>query len=417
MPRSFVIRGASVLDENGAFTDPQDIAVDDGVVSAVGASLPTRDAAVYDLDGLWVMPGVFDCHMHVAFSTVDQMEVLRTPPTQLLFESARNARVTLEAGVTFVRDAGGADAGIRNALDRGYVPGPRVQISVSMLSQTGGHGDGFLQGLGASGSLAPRFPGKPEAVVDGVDGMRLRVRELLRAGADWIKLCSTGGILSPHDLADEPQFVPEELEVAVLEARRRKVPVMAHAFGGVGLSDAVTAGVRSIEHGLYLTEEQAAQMARSGCYLVPTLSQCHDVVAWADQGLLPPYSTAKAYEDLKPVIGDAVKVAHAAGVKIAMGTDFVSRQQHGRNLEELYYMHAAGLTAEETLRSATSVSAQLCGVGERFGRFAPGFVFDAVVLKRDPSDMKIFRDRDSVAAVFKGSSIARGEDVLRARLL
>src|SRR4051812_35674323 len=269
MTSSFVIRGASVLDESGAFTDPQDIAVENGVVSAVGSKLASRDALVYDLDGLWVMPGVFDCHTHVALSTVDQMEVLRTPPTQLLLEAARNSRMTLEAGVTFVRDAGGADAGIREAFDRGYVPGPRLQISVTMLSQTGGHGDGFLQGLGAPGSLAPRFPGKPEAVVDGIDEMRLRVRELLRAGVDWIKLCATGGILSPHDLADEPQFVPAELAVAVLEARRRGIPVMAHAFGGEGLSDAVAAGIRSVEHGLYLTEEQAAAMASSGCYLVP----------------------------------------------------------------------------------------------------------------------------------------------------
>jgi imidazolonepropionase-like amidohydrolase len=383
-----------------------------GVVSAVAANLPPDGRRVINLSGLWVMPGVFDCHTHIAFSTVDAIEVLRTPLTQLVFEAARNARLTLEAGVTFVRDASGADAGIRTALERGFVPGPRLQVSVSALSQTGGHGDGFLQGVGMPSSLAPSWPGKPSGVVDGVDAMRVRVRELLRAGVDWIKLCSTGGILSPHDLADQPQFVPEELEVAVFEGRRRGVPVMAHAFGGEGLSDAVAAGVRSIEHGLYLTEEQAAEMARADCYLVPTLAQCHDVVSWADQGLLPPYSTAKAYEDLKPVIGEAVKVARAAGVKIALGTDFVHRTQHGRNLEELVYMHEAGLTAEETLLSATSVSAELCGVADRYGRIAPGYVFDALVLQRDPSDLSIFRDRESVAAVFKSGAVAKGNGFL-----
>ena len=271
MERSFVVKHASVLDAAGGFTDAQDIVVEDGVVSAMGPNLASSGKPVLDLDGLWLMPGLFDCHMHVAFSTVDQIEVLRTPVTQLVLEAARNARVTLEAGVTFVRDASGADAGIRAALDRGYVPGPRLQVSLSALSQTGGHGDGFLQGVGVSSSLAPGWPGKPAGVVDGVDGMRLRVRELLRAGVDWIKLCSTGGILSPHDLADQPQFVPEELQVAVLEGRRRGVPVMAHAFGGEGLSDAVAAGVRSIEHGLFLTEEQAAEMA-ADVLVVPTLA-------------------------------------------------------------------------------------------------------------------------------------------------
>jgi imidazolonepropionase-like amidohydrolase len=413
---SLLIKNASVLGPDGAFTDPLDIAVDDGIISTVGENLAAEGRLTYDLTGLWIMPGVFDCHDHISWSTVDEAERLRTPITRWCLEAARNFRATLDAGVTFVRDAGGADAGMRDAIDRGYVAGPRLQVSINMLSQTGGHGDLYQQGLGIQSALAPGWLGKPPDVVDGVDGMRRTVRQLLRDGADWIKLCATGGTVSPYDSPEQPQFTREEIDVAVFEAARRGVPVFAHAYGGEGLTNAVAAGASSIEHGTYLTEEQAIEMAAAGCFLVPTLAIGHDVVRWAEEGrILPEYAAQKAVERIKPVLGDVVKIARDAGVKMVTGTDYIHREEHGHNLEELWYLHDAGLTAEETLLAATRNGADLCGVGDRLGSIKAGYTFDAIVLSRDPSDMKIFREPESVVAVFANGLCARGHELLDTR--
>ena len=416
MDSSLLIKNVSVLGPDGNFRDPLDVAVDDGVVTRIGADIADEDRPTYDLSGLWLMPGVFDCHDHISWSTVDESERIRTPITRWCLEASQNFRTTLDGGVTFVRDAGGADAGMRDAIARGYVNGPRLQVSINMLSQTGGHGDLYLQGLGVQSALTHGWAGKPPDIVDGVDGMRKAVRELLRDGADWIKLCATGGTVSPFDSPEQPQFTREEIDVAVFEARRRGVPVFAHAYGGEGLTTAVDAGVRSIEHGTYLTEKQAAQMASVGCFLVPTLAIGHDVVRWAEEErVLPAYAAQKAVERIKPVLGDCVAVARAAGVKMVVGTDYIHREEHGNNLEEISYLHEAGLSAEEALLAATRNGAELCGVADRYGKIEPGYGFDAVVLGSDPSDLAIFRERGSVVGVFKDGRCAKGHELLSER--
>jgi imidazolonepropionase-like amidohydrolase len=400
---TFVLRNANVLDESGGFEGPLDVSVRDGVVAEVGAGLQVDSARSLDAAELWLMPGVFDCHLHVALSSMDMLSCLRTPVSRWALQAGANARVTLEAGVTFIRDAGGADAGIRGAIEAGVVPGPRTQISVMMLSQTGGHADGWLAGPGlevSSGFLFPDYPGRPPYLVDGVDGMRRTVREILRAGADWIKLCVTGGVMSATDLPDGPELTLEEIETAVFEARRKGKPVLAHANGGEGVDNAIAAGVRSIEHGLFLTEAQAAKMAERGCFLVPTLAIARDLMRLADSGALPAYATQKLAE-LRPRIGSAVQIAREAGVAIALGSDFIDVSQHGRNLEEIYLLHEAGLTVEEALLAATRNGAELCGVGDRLGRIAPGYVFDAILLDEDPGDLGVFDRGGGIGGVFK----------------
>ena len=297
MPASFILRNANVLDESGGFGERLDVAVENGIISEVGGDVTLPDAPSIDFADRWLMPGVFDCHLHIASSSLDAMELMRTPITQWALETARNMRKTLECGVTFVRDAGGADAGMRDSIARGYVPGPRLQVAVVAMSQTGGHIDGFLPGPGFEMSadyVIPDFPGRPPCVVDGIDDMRKVVRETLRAGADWIKLCTTGGILSAHDDGDIPEFTIEEIEVAVFEAERRGKGVMVHAFGGEGIDNAIEAGVRTIEHGIFLTDEQAKRMAAAGVSLVPTLAVIRDVMRWAKAGLVPDYAVEKA---------------------------------------------------------------------------------------------------------------------------
>ena len=398
---AYVLRDANVLDEGGGFAGPLDMHVDRGTVVAVGRGLDVDGVPSIDFSGLWLLPGIFDCHDHVAFSTVDMAEVLATPLTAWALEAARNACTTLEAGVTFVRDLAGADRGLRDAIAGGLAKGPTLQISVVLICQTGGHGDAYLRGPGVEASLVPEYPGRPPYLVDGPETMRHAVRASLRAGADWIKLATTGGLVSEHDEPLVPELTSEEIEVAVFEAERKGKHVAAHAYGGPGLTNAVRAGARSIEHGGFLTEEQAQLMAASGCYLVPTLSAMRDCLRWAEAGALTPRQCEKILA-LGLDVGACVRVAKEYGVPLASGTDYISREQHGKNLEEVALMRAAGLTAEEALLAATRGGAELCGVADRYGRLAPGYAFDAIVVDDDPGDdLSALAAPGAVTGVFK----------------
>ena len=415
---AFLLHDVRVLEQDGGFSDAADVLVERGVVSAVGPALAAPpDAPVYDFADLWLMPGVFDCHAHVATSTMNESELLRAPVTYGVFEAARNLRSTLDSGVTHLRDAGGADAGARLAVAEGLAPGPRLQICVKLLSQTGGHGDMYSERLGVEPDPVFR---DLLTTADGVEGVRLAVRRLLRAGADWIKLATTGGVMTPHDGPHDPGFTRDEIEVAVAEAARRGKPVMTHAHAGEGIDLAVAAGVRSVEHGTLLNERQAAAMAAAGCWLVPTLSIIRDLIDSTlpendEKPLAPTYALAKVLE-LRDSFGESVRIARAAGVRIALGTDWLERRQHGRNLEEIALLHEAGMPLEETLLAATSGGAELCGVDDLYGRIAPGYVFDAVVLGEDPSDVSVFRHPSAMREVFKaGAGCKTGSTLLAER--
>ena len=396
----YVLREAMVLDRSGGFSGPVDVHVEAGRIVRIDRDLTVRGAASIDFSGLWLLPGIFDCHDHVTMSTVDLAEILRTPVTQWAIEAAQNARRTLGAGITFVRDLAGADMGFRDAIGKGFVPGPRLQVSVTLICQTGGHGDAYLGGAGLEGSLNPEYPGRPPFRVDGPETMRHVVRANLRAGADWIKLAVTGGLVSDHDQPLVAELTREEIAVAVFEAERKGKHVAVHAYGGEGLTNAVEAGVRSVEHGGFLTEEQAAKMAKAGCFLVPTLSAMRDTLRWAEEGSLTPTQCEKILA-FGLDTGACVRMAKEHGVKLASGTDYIKREQHGGNLEEVLLMHRAGLSVEEALLVATAGGAELCGVDDELGRLEEGYVFDAVVLDADPGDLSAFAEPGAVTGVFQ----------------
>jgi imidazolonepropionase-like amidohydrolase len=262
----------------------------------------------------------------------------------------------------------------------------------------------------------PEYAGKPPYLVDGPESMRHAVRAALRSGADFIKLATTGGLFSDHDEPLVPEFTLEEIQVAVFEAGRKGRHVASHAYGGEGLDNAVAAGVRSIEHGGFLTEEQAVRMAEAGCFLVPTLSAMRDVLEWAESGRLTPPQRRKIL-GFGLELGAAVALAKQHGVKLAVGTDYIMREQHGGNLEEVALMHQAGLTVEEALLAATANGAELCGVDGELGRIAPGYVFDAILLDQDPGDLSAFGRPGTVTGVFKaGAPVVAHERVLDAGL-
>jgi imidazolonepropionase-like amidohydrolase len=410
-PRSLVLRGVRALDESGSFSDATDVAVVGGVIEAVGPGARTPvDAVQVDGAGLWLMPGVFDCHTHLGMSTGDTLANLQTPITLRTLRTAANLQATLAAGVTHARDAGGVDAGVRMGVEEGLIAGPTLDVSVVMLGQTGGHSDGFLCGPGIDISVedfSPLTPSRPPFLVDGADEMRKVVRQLLRAGADWIKLCTSGGVFEGAEAANAVELSIEEVGVAVVEAARRGRGVMCHAVGAPGIDVALAAGVRSIEHGIHLTEEQAQRMGAAGTFLVPTLVIYHQIVDLVRAAPTAfPAALLSAVEDIEPMLGRCVRFAHEHGVPIALGTDLYTTATHGGNLAEITHLHRAGLPVEAALLAATANGAELCGVAGREGRIAPGFAFDALLLDADPGDLECFVDRDTVTGVFqRGATI------------
>jgi imidazolonepropionase-like amidohydrolase len=391
-----LFRGATVLDGTGADPAPADIAVADGRIVDIGTGLDGDD--VVDLEGKAVLPGLFDCHTHVIVSSIDTMRLIQTPFSYRFFQAARNLEATLRIGITTVRDAGGADLGIKQAVEDGLVPGPRMHISLSMLSQTGGHGDGWMPYGGTVRALLTNHPGVPDTIVDGPDEMRAKVRELIRMGADVIKVATSGGVLSPRDKPTHAHFRPEELEVLVEEATAAGIFVMAHAQAAPGIKNAIRAGIRSIEHGIYLDDEAVELMLERGTWLVPTLVAPRGVIDAAEAGAsIPEASVAKAREVVETHKASFAK-AVAAGVKVAMGTDS-GVTPHGLNLRELALMVEGGMTPMQAIEASTRSAAELMGLEDELGTLEPGKRADLVLVDGDPLDIATLADR--VSGVYK----------------
>ena len=392
-----VFRGGQVLDGTGTPPAGADVVVEDGRVVDVGPGLDGDDAV--DCSGLTVLPGLFDCHTHVTFSgDLDLGRRLAKPFSYRYFEAVDNLERTLRIGVTSVREAGGADLGVKEAVERGLVPGPRMQISIIMLSQTGGHGDTHMPS-GACFRWHQSYPGNPDSIVDGPDEMRRRVRELVREGADVIKVATSGGVLSPRDEPRHGHFRDAELEVLVEEATAAGIYVMAHAQATEGIKAAVRSGIRSIEHGIYLDDEAIAMMLAAGSWLVPTLLAPRAVLAAAASGAVVLEAAVRKTHEVIEVHTESFRRAVDAGVKVAMGTDS-GVGPHGQNLGELALMveHSA-MTPLDAWIATTRTAAELCGVADSLGTLEPGKRADLVLLSGAWDDLDKLADR--VVGVWK----------------
>ncbi len=391
-----VLRGGRVFDGTGSDPDFADVAIENGRIVGLGTGLD-GDVEI-DVRERTILPGLFDCHVHVCVSNVDLWASVQRPFSAQFYEAAKNLRKTLAIGITSVRDAGGADLGIKEAVADGSITGPRLQISISMLSQTGGHGDDWYPS-GAEVPFMGPHPGRPSGVVDGVDEVRRKVRELHRAGADVIKVATSGGVLSARDDPRHAHFRPAELDALVEEATAAGMFVMAHAQGADGIKNAVRAGIRSIDHGIYLDDEAIELMLRRGTWFVPTLVAPQGVLDAVDAGVsLPPVVVDKARMVID-VHRTAFRKAVEAGVRIAMGTDS-GVTPHGRNLRELELMVEGGMSPAAVLEATTRSAAELLGVDDELGTIAEGKVADLVVLGGDPYEFSELGDR--VEQVWQG---------------
>src|SRR5438132_1710419 len=359
------MREAVVIIENGRVTKSG---------KRNGATVP-RDAERIDAAGLTLLPGLIDCHVHLTNlgEGLDFARELTTPPTLELMRAVRAAKRTLEAGFTAVRDAAGSPAGVRMAIDAGYFPGPRMFVTISALSQTGGHTDAHFM---CGADLDIPLPDRPSMVVDGVEAMRHRVGEVLRAGADSIKLCTSGGVLSPGDQPHHSALTLDEIRAAVEEAATQGRSVMAHAQANAGIKNALKGGVKTIEHGIWLDDDAIEMMLDGDRRLVPTLVAPQWVIRHAEQGRMPAYAAEKGRAVLADH-KDSIRKAIEARVKIAFGTD-TGVGPHGSNGEELTLLHELGMEPLDCIRSATLVAADTIGLKGRAGCLGEGAFGDLV---------------------------------------
>ncbi|KNY05236.1 metal-dependent hydrolase family protein [Microbacterium sp. GCS4] len=386
-----VFTGGRVFD--GVTTAEADVAIHGDRIVDVGIGLDGDEAV--DCTGAFIVPGLFDCHVHIMASDFDVARSEQEPFSLPYYEAVRNLSLLLDQGITSARDAAGADAGVKRAIAKNLIEGPRLQTAIVMLSQTGGHGDLHLPS-GGSRSMAMMMPhpGRPRSVRDGVDDVRRGVREILRAGADAIKVATTGGVMSTGDDPRHAHFRDDELAVIAEEVAAAGTYFFAHAQGTEGIKAALRHGARSIEHGYYLDDEAIDLLLRTGAWLVPTLSATQAIVDAADRGVpIPAESQALAREAVGAHRASFARAVDA-GVKVAMGTDSPPYgHPSASNLDELSLMtQASAMTPADAWRAATANSAALLRQDD-LGALAPGKIADLVVVNGEVDDLRGLRGR------------------------
>jgi imidazolonepropionase-like amidohydrolase len=363
----------------GNYATGDAILIQRGLISAiVSADRVPAEAQVIRLPKLTVLPGLIDAHTHITYdpTSFGYPALGISIPRQALI-GAKNARITLEAGFTTIRNVhafGFTDVALRDAIDAGEIPGPHILASGPALSITGGHCDNNL--------LPYEWHIQEEGVADGIAAVQHKVRENIKYGADLIKICATGGVLSKGDDPQASQYTLEEMKAAVADAHRLGRKVAAHAHGAEGARFAAEAGVDSIEHGSYLDDATIAVMKQHGTYLVPTLYLGDWLIENAEAVHMPEFYLKKAREVI-PQARKNVAHAFASGVKVAFGTD-AAVYPHGLNAREFAVMVKLGLTPLQAIQAATVNAADLLGWGDRVGSIEPVKFADLIGVEGDP---------------------------------
>lgn len=360
------------MDDDGAFSEPRNIAIANGRFTETAQD--TSDS-VLDGQGLWLIPGVYDTHTHLTWNDFHQHDREARTESEREQQTVEALAATLSAGVTSARDGGGASTQLRDSLSAGALVGPRLQVSVDMIT-------------------ADKSGAQFEAAVLGA----------LDAGAQWVKLVATVGIGAPEGSEIASNFTEAEFRFAADAASRYGAGVMVHAWGGAAIDYSIEHGATSLEHGIYLTRGQAAKAASTGITFVPTLTIYQLLLELVDRGELAGISRGR----VAGVVADhgrAVRDAFEAGVTLALGSDYGTAEQHGTNLREIESLMLAGIPAPDAILAATRNGALLLGDPDG-GRIAPGLRADAVLLDRDPTDPATFHTAHSViAVVFDGELV------------
>ncbi len=400
-----LVRAGHLLDvKTGKILDNQAILIEGDKVVSVGpapGNQATSGAITINLPNATVLPGLIDAHTHL---TGDPKNIgypsLGISVPRHALTGAKNARLTLQAGFTTVRNVGApgySDVALRDAINAGDIPGPRMLVSGPALSITGGHCDNNL--------LPYEYHATSDGAADGIEAVQHKVREIIKYGADLIKICATGGVLSKGDDPQASQYTLEEMKAIVADAHRLGRKVAAHAHGAQGIRWASEAGVDSVEHASYIDDAAIAELKKNGTYLVPTLYLGDWFMENAEKNRVPDFLLVKA----KAVIPAARKnVAHAfaSGVKVAFGTD-AAVYPHGLNAHEFGVMVKLGLTPLQAIQAATVNDADLLGWSDKVGTIEAGKWADIIAVDGDP--LKDVTTLEHVKLVMKGGEVVKNE--------
>ena len=393
------IRAARLLDvRSGQFIDKPVVLIKGDRIEAVGSNLAIpAGLKVIDLGTATLLPGMMDMHTHITGNPEDLgYSSIAISTAREALNGVKNARLTLEAGFTSIRNVGASaytDVALRDVIDRGDIPGPRIAASGPALGITGGHCDDTMH--------APQFKIEGEGVADGAAAVAKKVREVIKYGADLIKICATGGVLSFRDDPNASQYSLEEMKIIVSEAHRLGRKVAAHAHGGDGIKLAVEAGVDSIEHGSYIDDAGIKLMKARGTYLVPTVYLGDWLLENAERIKLPAPLVAKA-KVVVPAARKNLAEAFRQGVPVAFGTD-AAVYPHGLNGREFAVYVKLGMTPLAALQSATINAAKLMGWEDRVGAVEKGKFADLIAVAGDP--LKDITEMERVQFVMKGGQV------------
>ncbi len=378
---TLAIRAGLLIDGNGG--EPikdATVLVENKIITAVGPAetvdIPVG-AELVDASDKTVMPGLIDCHVHITLNSASLEQRLFTPKVVAYFQAAENLKRTLQAGFTTIRDAGGADPGLRQVLEMGLISGPRLLVS-GRIGQTGG----LMELQYPSG--AQIVDEDSWRICDGVEDVRKTIRKVLREGVDFVKIFATGGVVAPQGSPFIPEWTLPELAVIVEEAGRRDAGVMAHAEGKAGIKNALRAGVTSVEHGYVLDQEAIDLFLEKEIFLVPTLHISKTLSQSAHMATLSDVSRRKKERLLQEQAG-SFRRAYEAGVKIALGSDAFLADMHGTNGVELALMiEEGGLSAMEAIVAGTKNAAECCLLGDQIGTLEAGKLADILLVDGDP---------------------------------
>jgi imidazolonepropionase-like amidohydrolase len=402
--RHVAVHAGHLLDvKTGKVLADQTLVIEDGRIVSVSSTAESKvpaDATHIELSNATVLPGLIDAHTHLTMDPRFGYDTLAISVPREALTGAKNARVTLLAGFTTVRNVGASgysDVALRDAINAGDVPGPRMLVSGPALGITGGHCDNNM--------LPSEYHAVGDGVADGIAAVQHKVRENIKYGADVIKVCATGGVLSLGDNPQASQYTLEEMKAIVADAHRLGRKVAAHAHGAEGIRWAAEAGVDSIEHGSYIDNAAIAAMKEHGTYLVPTLYLGDWMIDNAGLTHLPPPLLAKAQEVI-PAARKNIAHAFASGVKVAFGTD-AAVYPHGLNAHEFAVMVRLGLTPLQAIQAATVNAADLLGWSGKVGTLEPGAWADMIAVDGDPA--KDVTTLERVKFVMKGGEVVKNE--------
>lgn len=404
--KPLILKNVRLLDADvESPSEPVDLRCVDGKIVEIANNVTDDENSIcLDGNGKFALPGLIDCHAHPFLADTNLSRLDAVPPTLMTARATNIMRDMLMRGFTTIRDASGADWGIKQAVEEGSVTGPRMFIAGRALSQTGGHGDFRKRTDDHSVCSCAHALAYTSRIADGSDEVRKAVREELRQGADQIKIMVSGGVSSPHDLLERDQYSPEEIRVIVSEAEKHGTYVMAHAYGASAIKMAVENGVRTIEHGNLIDDEAAALAAAKGAFVVPTL------VTYTVLGETGPESgwSSEMLEKLEKVRHaglNSIRVCKSNSVSLGFGTDLLGDSFDHQSRE--FLIRAEVETAREIIRSATRTNAEILNQEGVLGELSVGASADILVLDGNPfDDLDLLQDQGAhMSAIIKGGAV------------